>query len=134
MHHALGHINQVLLGFGLTRLAFGLVFLDLLKFGLELAVHVLKDSDLGLLMANIRRIRLGLLLWLLTDPGLGTLFHLHGYYALHGLLNIVFVEMRWYLRRAKFLQLLIFLPQLLPLHLDQILQLCNLLAVVTLLP
>ena len=86
-----------------------------------------------LLLADIGGCRLWLLLLgLLADPGLGPLLHLHGYNALHGFLDIVFVKVGGYLRRAQLLQLLILLPQLLPLHLDQILQLRRLLLVVLL--
>ena len=81
----------------------------------------------GLVFHGTRQslVRLSRLRWLLTDPGFGALLHLHGDDVLHGLLHVILVEMRWYLPALVLLEELVFLAQLLPLLLDQVLQILH---------
>ena len=67
-------------------------------------------------------VRLGCLRGLLTDPGLGALLDFHGDYVLHSFLDVIFVEMRGDLPVLELLKKLIFLPNLLPLLLYNVLQ------------
>ena len=117
MHNCLSLLNQrrfCLLLPPCLLVTFTSQLLDLQLKALILFLH----STTGLGLARLRRLRR-----LLADPGFGTLLNFHGDYVLHGLLYIVFVEVRRDLPILELLKKLILLPDLLPLLFYNVLEL-----------
>ena len=115
MHHSLSLLNQGRLCLLLPPGLLVTLSSQLLNLLLEVLVIFFHCVVLGL-------VRLGCLRGLLTDPGFGALFDFHGDYVLHSFLDVIFVEMRGDLPVLELLKKLIFLPNLLPLLLHNVLQ------------